>query len=277
MEIVVNATARSVETASTVETLVRSLGLDPAYVIVERNGDPVERKSYAATLLEEGDRLELVRAVAGGSIGAGRRERLERSRLYVVTGARRRQGDLERFLDAILDAGVDIVQLREKDAEAGNLLRLGDVFKAAADRHGALFTLNDRPDVALALGADGVHVGQNDLPAVWARRVLGPDAIVGVSCHSAEDHANAPAEADYVTAGPVWATPTKPGRQGTGLELVRSAAVSVRKPWFAIGGIGPANVREVVEAGATRVVVVRAVTEADDPAAAVKGLLAALP
>ncbi|HEV8564566.1 MAG TPA: thiamine phosphate synthase [Actinomycetota bacterium] len=201
---------------------------------------------------------------------------MARARLYVVTDARRRQGDLAAFLDAILGAGVDVVQLREKDAEAGDLQRWGEVFASAAHRHGALFMVNDRPDVALALAADGVHVGRNDLPAAWARRVLGSDAVVGVSCHSTEDHADAPAEADYLTAGPVWATPTKPGRPGTGLGLVRSAA-GLDRPWFAIGGIDPANVREVVEAGATRIAVVRAVTEAEDPAAAVRTLLAALP
>jgi thiamine-phosphate pyrophosphorylase len=204
------------------------------------------------------------------------RARLARARLYVVTDARRARGDLADFLDSILGAGVDVVQLREKEAEAGDLLRWGEVFAAAVRRHDALFTVNDRPDVALALGADGVHVGQNDLPAQWARRVLGDDAIVGVSCHSASDHTRAPAEADYLTAGPVWATPTKPGRPGTGLGLVRSAA-GLDRPWFAIGGIDPSNVREVVAAGATRIVVVRAVTEAEDPEAAVRSLLEALP
>jgi thiamine-phosphate pyrophosphorylase len=208
--------------------------------------------------------------------GVARRESLARSRLYVVTDARSRQGDLEGFLDAILGAGVDIVQLREKEAEAGDLLRWGEIFARAAERHGALFTVNDRPDVALALGADGVHVGQNDLPAATARVVLGHDVLVGVSCHSAEDHATAPAEADYLTAGPIWATPTKPGRPGTGLDLVRSAAANLTKPWFAIGGINATNIHEVVDAGAARVVVVRAVCDAEDPAAAVKELLAAL-
>jgi len=194
----------------------------------------------------------------------------------VVTDARRRQGDLARFLDTILGAGVDIVQLREKDAEAGDLLRWGEVFREAASRHGALFTINDRPDVALALAADGVHVGQDDLPVAWARRVLGPDAVIGLSCHSAADHAAAPVEADYLTAGPVHPTPTKPGRPGTGLDLIRSAAATVDRPWFAIGGIDPSNVSEVLDAGATRIVVVRAVTDAFDPEAAVRALTKAL-
>jgi thiamine-phosphate pyrophosphorylase len=214
--------------------------------------------------------------VGDDGLGAWRRERLALSRLYVVTDARQQQDDLEPFLEAILGAGVDIVQLREKDAEAGDLLRWGEVFREAASRHRALFTLNDRPDVALAVGADGVHVGQNDLPAAWARRVLGPDAIIGLSCHSAADHEAAPAEADYLTAGPVHATPTKPGRPGTGLDLVRSASGNVDRPWFAIGGIDVSNVHEIVEAGASRIVVVRAVTEVDDPAGAVKELRAAL-
>ncbi len=211
-----------------------------------------------------------------GELGDRRRERLARTRLYVVTDARQRQGDLTTFLEAILDAGVEVVQLREKDAEAGDLLRYGEVFKEAALRHGALFIVNDRPEVALALEADGVHLGQNDLSPNIARRILGPDAIVGLSCHSTEDHANAPQDADYLTAGPVYPTPTKPGRPGTGLELVRGAARSVTRPWFAIGGIDPATLPDVVAAGATRIVVVCAVTEAADPAAAVRGLLAGL-
>jgi thiamine-phosphate pyrophosphorylase len=202
---------------------------------------------------------------------------LAASRLYVVTGAREAQKDLPEFLDAILAAGVDLVQLREKEGEAGDIIRWARVFRAACDRHGALFTVNDRADLALACEADGMHVGQNDLPPQWARRVVGPDVLIGLSCHSAEDHDAAPAEADYLTAGPVWATPTKPGRPGTGLQLVRRASVKVRRPWFAIGSIGASNVDEVVREGGGRIVVVRAVTEADDPAAAVQALLARLP
>ena len=206
-----------------------------------------------------------------------RRERLARSRLYVVTDAREERGDLPRFLETVLSAGADMVQLRQKDAEAGDLLRWGEVFRGAADRHGALFTVNDRPDVALAAGADGVHLGQNDLPPAVARRVLGPDGIVGLSCHTTQQHAAAPPEADYLTAGPVHPTPTKPGRPGTGLGLVREAATVVERPWFAIGGIDRANVRAVVAAGARRIVVARAVTEAEDPGDAVRALLDALP
>ena len=209
--------------------------------------------------------------------GEERRERLDASRLYVVTDAREDKHDLPAFLDAILGAGVDIVQLREKNAEAGDIIRWSRVFRKAADRHGALFTINDRADVAMACEADGLHVGQNDLPCQWARRIVGPETILGLSGHSPGDHDNMPVEVDYVTAGPVWATPTKPDREATGLELVTRAAHKVHLPWFAIGGIDGGNVRQVVRAGGRRIVVVRAVTEADDPVYAVKELLSALP
>jgi thiamine-phosphate pyrophosphorylase len=206
-----------------------------------------------------------------------RKERLARSRLYVVTDAREQQGDLAEFLAEILDAGVDIIQLREKDAEVADLLRWGEVFREAAARNGALFILNDRPDVALALDADGVHVGQEDLSAYETRRFMGPAVIVGLSTHSPEQWDSAPPEADYLCAGPVWETPTKPGRPAAGLDYVRYAATSGEtRPWFAIGGIDQSNLGEVVAAGATRIVVVRAVTEAIDAAAAVRGLLASL-
>jgi thiamine-phosphate pyrophosphorylase len=205
--------------------------------------------------------------------GDWRRRRLADARLYVVTGARESLGDLERFLEAILAAGADIVQLREKDAEAGDLLGWGEVFRTAASRHGALFVVNDRPDVALALGADGVHLGQNDLPVTFVRELVGPDMLIGLSTHDVEQLRSAPTEADYVCVGPVRETPTKAGRPATGLGLVREAAGFERRPWFAIGGIDDATLPDVVEAGAARIVVVRAVTEANDPAAAVARLL----
>lgn len=207
-----------------------------------------------------------------------RRDRLAGSRLYVVTGAREDRGDLEGFLDSILGPGVDVVQLREKDAEAGDLLRWGETFRDAAERHGALFIVNDRPEVAHALDADGVHVGQNDLPPHVARELLGDDAIIGLSTHSPTHWDTAASEADYLCMGPVWETPTKPGRPAAGLDAVRYAATSGEtRPWFAIGGITDDNLSEVVEAGATRIVVVRAVTESHDPAGAVRSLLDGLP
>lgn len=199
--------------------------------------------------------------------------KLRDTKLYVVTDARREQGDLPEFLDAILGAGVGIVQLREKQADAAELLSWGATFRAACDRHDALFIVDDRPDVALALGADGVHVGQQDVPASICRRILGSEAIIGLTCNSPEDHANALPEADYLTAGPIFATPTKPGRTPVGLDLVRSAAEHVSRPWFAIGGIDSTNIADVRAAGATQIAVVRAVTDATDPAKAVAELL----
>jgi thiamine-phosphate pyrophosphorylase len=201
---------------------------------------------------------------------AERRERLSNARLYVVTGVR---DDLPAFLEAILGAGADLVQLRDKGAEAGDLVRWSEVFREAAGRHDVLFIVNDRPDVALAAGADGVHLGQNDLPPRVAREILGPDAIIGLSTHAPGEWDGADPEADYLCAGPVWETPTKEGRPATGLEYVRHAAGSgERRPWFAIGGIDSSNLGEVLAAGAERVVVVRAVTGSSDPAAAVRGL-----
>jgi len=203
---------------------------------------------------------------------AERRPRLAQARLYVVTGARTAEGDLPAFLEAILAAGVDVVQLRDKEAEAGDLLRWAVAFREAAERHGALFVVNDRPDVAMAAGADGVHVGQNDLPVAFVRGLVGPDLVIGLSTHDHGQLAKAPGEADYVCAGPVHETPTKPGRPATGLSLVRRAAATEARPWFAIGGIDQDTLRSVMEAGANRIVVVRAVTEAADPAAAVRAL-----
>lgn len=274
IEITANGKSYRVAEGTTVANFIRGRELDPRHVVVEHNGEALERNRYERLTLSEGDRLELVRAVAGG---ADRRERLARARVYVVTGAREDRGDLDAFLDAILGAGVDLVQLREKEAEPRELLRWSERFRAAADRHGALFTVNDRPDVALAAGADGVHVGQGDVPVHVAREILGPDAIIGLSTHAPAQADAAPPEADYITAGPVWPTPTKPGRPTAGLEHVRHVARREARPWFAIGGIEPRNLPEVVAAGARRIVVVRAVTEADDPAAAVRTLLAGLP
>jgi len=202
---------------------------------------------------------------------AERRERLAAARLYVVTGVR---PDLPEFLEAILGAGVDVVQLREKEAEAGDLLRWGKTFREAADRHGALFIVNDRPAVAYAVDADGVHLGQNDLPPRVARAILGEDAIIGLSTHSPEQWDAAASEADYLCIGPVWETPTKRGRPAAGLDAVRHAAKSGEtRPWFAIGGISEENLPEMLDAGATRIVVVRAVTTAADPAASVRTLV----
>jgi thiamine-phosphate pyrophosphorylase len=215
------------------------------------------------------------------SQGDARRERLSRARLYLVTDARSARDDLKAFLEDVLAAGVDIVQLREKHAEAGDLVRWSSVFRAVADRHDALFVLNDRPDVALAVGADGVHVGQNDLPPSVVRSLVGPDLLIGLSTHAVIEYDDASADADYLCVGPVYATPTKPGRPATGLESVGHAAARERdgsegRPWFAIGGIDPSTLPDVVTVGARRAVVVRAIAGARDPGLAVGRLLAGL-
>jgi thiamine-phosphate pyrophosphorylase len=207
---------------------------------------------------------------------------LIRARLYLCTDSRSLQGDLETFLDAVLAAGVDVVQLREKGLEAAHELELLDVVHRAALRHGRLMAVNDRADVAAVAGADVLHLGQRDLTPAAARTLVGPRPLIGRSTHTPAqfDAAWADPQVDYACVGPVWATPTKPGRAPVGLDLVRHATVTVgvdRRPWFAIGGIDLRTVDAVVQAGATRVVVVRAVTEADDPGHAVTELLDHLP
>ncbi|MEU5250276.1 thiamine phosphate synthase [Streptomyces longwoodensis] len=202
------------------------------------------------------------------------RARLADARLYLCTDARRRQGDLPEFLDAVLAAGVDVVQLRDKGMEAGEELEHLRVFADACARHGRLLAVNDRADVAHAAASDVLHLGQGDLPVPAARAILGPDVLIGRSTHSAAEAEAAVQEGvDYFCTGPCWPTPTKPGRPAPGLDLVRhTAALGTDRPWFAIGGIDLDTLDEVLEAGARRVVVVRAITEADDPGAAAEEL-----
>lgn len=201
--------------------------------------------------------------------GERRQARLVDARLYVCTDARRTRGDLEPFLRAICEASVDIVQLRDKTATEAQLREAAAVFRRVCDSTGALFVLNDLPGLAVEVGADGVHVGQQDVHPDHARRICGPDLLVGRSTHNPEQvDATADEDVDYFAVGPVHATPTKAGRAAAGLEPVRYAARHATHPWFAIGGIDPATIDPVLEAGARRVVVVRAVTEADDAAAA---------
>ncbi|MEU5300429.1 thiamine phosphate synthase [Streptomyces noursei] len=199
------------------------------------------------------------------------RQALSDARLYLCTDARTRQGDLPQFLDAVLASGVDIVQLRDKGMEAGQELRHLEVFADACRRHGKLLAVNDRADVAHAAGAEVLHLGQGDLPVPAARALLGPEPLIGRSTHAEAEVDAALTEpgVDYFCTGPCWPTPTKPGRHAPGLDLVRYAAArNPERPWFAIGGIDAGNLDEVLAAGARRVVVVRAITEAEDPGAA---------
>jgi thiamine-phosphate pyrophosphorylase len=212
-----------------------------------------------------------------GLDGDALRERLDDARLYLCTGDR---PDLAEFADAALAGGVDIVQLREKGIEAAAELAALEVLAEACARHGALLAVNDRADVALAAGADVLHLGQDDLPVEWARRIVGDEVVIGRSAHAAGETAAAAEEpgVDYFCAGPCWPTPTKPGRPAPGLDLVRTVAGRApQRPWFAIGGIDHDRLDEVLAAGAQRIVVVRAITEADDPHAAAMALAARLP
>jgi thiamine-phosphate pyrophosphorylase len=207
--------------------------------------------------------------------GAGRRARLADARLYLCTDARRRQGDLPEFLDAVLSSGVDIVQLREKGIEAREEIALAEVFADAAARHSALFSINDRADVAYVVRPDILHLGQDDLPVSVARELLGDEVLIGRSTHAAAevDAALDQDGVDYFCVGPTWPTPTKPGRPAPGPTLLSHAAsTGTSRPWFAIGGIDADTLETVLATGATRVVVVRAITDADDPGAAAASL-----
>jgi thiamine-phosphate pyrophosphorylase len=211
------------------------------------------------------------------------RGRLATASLYLCTDARRERGDLAEFADAALAGGVDLIQLRDKGSageqrfgplEARGELDALAILADSARRHGALLAVNDRADIARAAGADVLHLGQDDLPLATARDIVGPGPLIGRSTHDeAQVRAAAAEEVDYFCVGPCWPTPTKPGRHAPGLDLVRFAAeLPTTKVWFAIGGIDAHRLPEVLAAGARRVVVVRAITGADDPTAAAREL-----
>jgi thiamine-phosphate pyrophosphorylase len=202
-----------------------------------------------------------------------RRQRLHDARLYFVAD---RDG-MDRALEGALAGGADLFQLRDKQASDDELLEAAERARRHCQAAGALFLLNDRPDLAAACGADGVHVGQDDAPVARAREHVGEDAIVGLSTHSMQQaQAGCRSGADYIAVGPVHATPTKEGRPAIGVEPIRYAAAHVDVPWFAIGGIDAQTVGEIVRAGARRIVVVRAVAEASDPEASTRALRATL-
>jgi len=199
------------------------------------------------------------------------RRSLSDALLYLCVDTREGLGDLPEFLDAVLSSGVDIVQLRQKGIEAKQELAALEVFADACKRHGALLAVNDRADVAWACGAPVLHLGQDDLPVSVARAIVAEDVLIGRSSHTESEAASAAVEegVDYFCVGPCWPTPTKPGRPAPGLALVRYASsLATTRPWFAIGGIDLGNLDQVLHAGARRVVVVRAITEAADPGAA---------
>jgi thiamine-phosphate pyrophosphorylase len=210
-------------------------------------------------------------------IGPLRRQRLVWSRLYFVCEARPNGEDPEEMLRAAFAGGVGIVELRERELALNLLAPYGETFRRLADTYGALFIVNDDPELALELKADGVHLGQDDMAPATAREILGADAIVGLSTHSREQIEAAHSEpVDYISVGPIWETPTKAGRPATGLELIKTASELATVPWFAIGGVDAGNVGEVISAGARRVCVVRAIRDAADPRAAAQALADAL-
>jgi thiamine-phosphate pyrophosphorylase len=212
---------------------------------------------------------------AGSSVE--RRERLAAARLYLVMEAAPGGRPAEEVLEPALAGGVDIVQLRDKTADDATIARAAERFRAACDRHRALLIVNDRPDLARDCGADGVHLGQDDMDADEARALLGPAPLIGLSTHTpAQIDASRQAPVDYLGVGPVHETATKPGRRAVGLALVRYAAAHADRPFFAIGGIEPANAGAVVAAGAERLAAVRALRDAPDPRVAAVALRAAL-
>jgi thiamine-phosphate pyrophosphorylase len=201
------------------------------------------------------------------SVGPLRTERLRTARLYFVCDARPDGEDLEALLRAALSGGVDIVQLREKELERAEIERAAATFRRVCDTYSAPFIVNDDPDLARACDADGVHLGQDDMAVEEARELLGPDAIIGLSTHSKEQiDAAGGARPDYMSVGPIWETPTKAGRQAVGLGLISYAAEHAVPPFFAIGGVDVGNAQQVVEAGARRLCVVRAIRDAAEPA-----------
>jgi thiamine-phosphate pyrophosphorylase len=202
---------------------------------------------------------------------------LERVRLYLITDARPAMKPFELFLEAAIGGGVDMVQLRDRELDDAELLQVAIRGAEVCSRLGVPFIVNDRADIAMLAGADGVHLGQSDIPPSAARRILGPAAIIGLSTHSPEQIEVAEREpVDYIGVGPIHATPTKPGRLAVGPELVRYAAAHCSRPFFAIGGLEPSNVADVVAAGGRSVSVLRWISQARDPRSAAREMVAAL-
>ncbi|MCW3069165.1 MAG: thiE [Solirubrobacterales bacterium] len=215
--------------------------------------------------------------MAANETRAERRARLDAARLYLVCSPGGGSGsgpvDLPDLLRGAIAGGVDVVQLRDKRLPDDELAAVANAVRALCERLGALLIINDRPSVALEAGADGVHVGQDDMAVADVRELVGPDLLIGLSTHAPEEIDATDAElVDYIGVGPVHETPTKPGRPAVGLELVRYAAAHSPVPFFAIGGLDSQNIAEVIEAGASRVCVLRAISEAEDPERAARAL-----
>ncbi|HEV2975062.1 MAG TPA: thiamine phosphate synthase [Solirubrobacteraceae bacterium] len=216
-------------------------------------------------------------------LGVERRARLDAARLYLVCDAKPGGRELPDVIRAAVAGGVDVVQLRDKQLGDDELAAVGNAARALCERIGALLIVNDRPLVAREVGADGAHVGQDDMPVADVRALLGEDMLIGLSTHAEEEidvaracDADGAPLVDYVGVGPVYETPTKAGRPAVGVELVRYAAANASVPFFAIGGLDETNVDDVLDAGARRIVVLRAIADAADPDAAARALRAKL-
>jgi thiamine-phosphate pyrophosphorylase len=210
-------------------------------------------------------------------LGADRRARLSGARLYLVCGSISDSSPgglaLADLLREAIAGGVDVVQLREKHLPDDELVSVANAARALCERLGALLIVNDRPLVASEVGADGVHVGQDDMPVAEVRELVGPDMLIGLSTHAPQEIDAVDARlVDYIGVGPIHETPTKPGRPAVGLELVRYAAAHAPVPFFAIGGLQAGNLAEALDAGATRACVMRAITDAEEPQSAAREL-----
>jgi thiamine-phosphate pyrophosphorylase len=204
-------------------------------------------------------------------------DRIASVRIYLITDAVPLFRPIERFLEEAVAGGVGMVQLREKSLDDTSLLDVARRCASTCRRLGVPFIVNDRPDIALLAHADGVHLGQEDLPVVDVRRIVGSDAIIGLSTHSnAQVDAARSSPVDYIGVGPVWSTPTKPGRAAAGLELVRYAAAHAAQPFFAIGGIDPSTAADVIDAGAKSVSVLRWIAQSGEPREAAHAMMRAL-
>lgn len=265
--ITANGRSYSVDPGTTVAAFIESRGLPVESCIAELNGTALTRNELASTALAEGDRLEIVRAVAGGcENGSNRRRALSAARLYFICSAWKPVAELKKLVSEAIAGGVSIVQLRDHELSDQQILAAATMLRDVTSEAGALFVINDRADIALASGADGVHVGQDDLDPQVVRELVGPEMLIGLSTHSESEIDLAQTSgADYIGVGPVYETPTKPGRPGTGLNLVSYAARVSELPFFAIGGIDAKRTENVVEAGAKRIAVVRAIENAADP------------
>lgn len=297
-EIVANGAAYMISDGTTIADFIESRHLPVNSCVAELNGRALTPSELSVATLSAGDRIEIVRAIAGGSpeseswIAATNppptdrpesgtdvelKERLAAARLYVIAPSNPKRGGLAYLLREAVEGGAGIIQLRDHSVADGELLRAAQIFREVADETGALFIVNDRPDIARLSGADGVHVGQDDLSPAAVREVLGTAPLIGLSTHTTDQVLAAQSEpVDYIGVGPIFATPTKEGREPVGLDLVKTAAAHSRIPFFAIGGIDASNVSTVVRAGATHVAVVRAVIDSDEPRNAAATLTATL-